>query len=110
MQNGQQMRITDLELQLIKSTFAGNEELLMLLRKIFLPELDPAIPLGQNIDLWMTVKIDDLDPEQAIINLKARNTVIQHIEQQLLSLKLLAGMKEESVEETKKRLQQDSSK
>lgn len=110
MQNGQQMRITDLELQLIKSTFAGNEELLMLLRKIFLPELDPAIPLGQNIDLWMTLKIEDLDPEQALINLKARNTVIQHIEQQLLSLKLLAGMKEESVEETKKRLQQDSSK
>ena len=110
MQNGQQMRISDLELQLIKSTFAGNEELLMLLRKIFLPELDASLPLGQNLDLWMTLKIDDMDPEQAIINLKARHTVIQHIEQQLLSLKLLAGMKEESVEDTKKRLQQDSAK
>lgn len=110
MQTGKQMRITDLELQLIKSTFAGNEELLMLLRKIFLPELDASLPLGQNLDLWMTLKIDDMDPEQAIINLKARNTVIQHIEQQLLSLKLLAGMKEESVEETKARLQDDSNK
>lgn len=110
MQNGQQMRISDKELELIKSTYAGNEELLMLLRKIFLPELDPSLPLGQNLDLWMTLKVDDLDPEQAIINLKARNTVIQHIEQQLLSLKLLAGMKEESVEETKARLQKDSSK
>jgi hypothetical protein len=58
----------------------------------------------------MTLKIDDMSPEQAIINLKARNTVIQHIEQQLLSLKLLAGMKDESVEDTKARLQKDSSK
>ncbi len=92
--NGQQMRITDKELELIKSTYAGNEELLMLLRKIFLPEIDPATPLGQNIDLWMTMKIEDLSPEEAIINLKARNTVIQHIEQQLLSLKLLAGQRD----------------
>lgn len=107
---GQQMRITDKELELIKSTYAGNEELLMLLRKVFLPELDPATPLGQNLDLWMTLKVEDLSPEEAIINLKARNTVIQHIEQQLLSLKLLAGQRDESVEETKTRLQQDSTK
>lgn len=110
MQAGQQMRISDQELALIKSTYAGNEELLMLLRKIFLPELSPELPLGQNLDLWMTLKIDDMEPEEAIINIKARNTVIAHIEQQLLSLKLLAGTKDESVEDTKSRLQKDSSK
>jgi len=110
MSHGQQMRISDLELELIKNTFAGNDELLMLLRKVFLPELQPNIPLGQNIDLWMTLKLEDLTPEQALINIKARNTVIQHIEQQLLTLKLLAGGKDESVEQTKKRLAQDSSK
>lgn len=107
---GQQMRISDIELELIKSTFAGNEELLMLMRKVFLPELDPSLPLGQNIDLWMTLKIEDLTPEQAIINIKARNTLIQHIESQLMTLKMLAGTRDESVEATKKRLAQDSSK
>ena len=58
---GSQMRITDAELSLIKMTFAENELLLKTLRKFFLPELDPTVPLGQNIDLWMTVKVDDMD-------------------------------------------------
>ena len=107
---GQEMRISDKELQLIKNTFSDNEDLLKLMRKIFLPEIDPKAPLGQNLDLWMTVKVEDIPPEQAIINLKARNSLIQHIEMQLLALRTLAGFKEETVEETKKRLQQNSSK
>ena len=104
------MRITDAELQTIKSLFADNEEGLKVMRKIFLPELDPATPLGQNLDLWMTVKIEDMSPEQAVINIKARNTLITHIEQQLLQLRSLAGLKVETVEETKTRLAGNSSK
>lgn len=110
MENKQEMRISDEELQLLKNTFSGNNDLLKLLRKVFLPEISSKAPFGQNIDLWMTVKIDDLSPEEAIINLKARNILINHIEQQLLQLYLLAGMKEETVEETKKRLSKNSSK
>ena len=34
-----EMRITDEELNLIKTTFAENDTLLKLIRKIFLPEL-----------------------------------------------------------------------
>jgi hypothetical protein len=108
--NGQQMRITDAELSLIKNTFAGNEELIKLLRKLFLPELDPTAPIGQVIDLWMTVSLESQTPEQAIINLKARNTLINHIEQQLLQIKVLAGDKNETVEQTKERLQKNSNK
>ena len=107
---GQQMRITDNELSLLKNTFADNEELLRVLRKIFLPELDANTPIGQNLDLWMTVKIDELSPEDAIINLKARNTVIQHLEMCLMQIKMLAGVKEETVEQTKDRLKKDSNK
>jgi hypothetical protein len=106
----QEMRISDDELSLIKNTFADNDQLLKLLRKVFLPEITASAPLGQNIDLWMTLKIDDLPPEQAIINLKARNTVIQHIEMQLQMLSVLAGRKDESVEVTKERLKKNSSK
>lgn len=110
MEKGQQMRISDKELELIKSTFAGNEELLMLLRKVFLPEIQPNLPLGQNLDLWMTLKVEDMTAEEALINIKARNTLISHIEFQLNSLKALAGQKNETVEETKNRLAQNSNK
>jgi hypothetical protein len=106
----QEMRISDSELQLIKNTFAGNDDLLKLLRKIFLPEITAKAPLGQNIDLWMTVAIENLSPEQALINLKARNSLIQHVEMQLQMLSILAGQKDESVEQTKARLKKDSSK
>lgn len=110
MSDGKQMRITDAELEIIKALFAENEPALKLMRKIFLPELDPTTPIGQNIDLWMTIKVEDMSPEEALINIKARNTLISHVEQQLMQLKTLAGMKKESVEETKNRLLKDSSK
>lgn len=107
---GQQMRITDAELGLIKATFAENDLLLKLLRKIFLPELDPNTPIGQNLDLWMTLSVENLTPEDALINIKARNTVIQHVEMCLQQLRILAGRKDETPEQTKDRLRQDSSK
>jgi len=105
-----EMRITDTELGEIKKLYAENPTALKLLRKIFLPEVSPVSPIGQNMDLWMTLKIEDLTPEQALINIKARNTVIQHVEQCLLQLSLLAGNQAESVEDTKKRLAQNSTK
>lgn len=105
-----EMRINDEELSLIKALFADNPSALKLLRKIFLPEVTSDAPIGQQVDLWMTLKVDDLTPEQAIINIKARNTVIQHVEGCLMQLYLLAGQKEETVEDTKKRLAKNSTK
>lgn len=105
-----EMRISDAELSLIKMTFAENDTLLKILRKIFLPEISAEAQIGQNFDLWMTLQLDNLPPDQAIINIKARNTVISHVENCLVQLKLLAGIKNETVEETKERLQKDSSK
>jgi hypothetical protein len=180
------MRITDTELTLIKNAFADNDELLKvvrkaffqmeltdediknlsvlgndamlsLLRKIFLPEIDAYMPIGQNIDLWMTIDVKEKEPykvlwelqgrakvidaveaglarvkipykegregirtftpnllpslpEATMVDLIARNTIITHVEQQLFQLKVLAGMKQETVEETKTRLSKDSSK
>jgi hypothetical protein len=110
MKVNQEMRITDEELRLIKNTFAENDDLLKLLRKVFLPELNAKAPLGQQIDLYMTIPVDNMTMEQALVNLKARNTLINHVEMQLLMLKSLAGLKEETVSETKERLKKDSSK
>jgi hypothetical protein len=109
-QVGSQMRITPLELQVLKATFKGNEELLRLMRKLFLPELDPYTPLGQNIDLWMTVKVEDMTAEQALINIKARNMLIMHIDQMLLQIKTLAENADESPEQVAEKLKKNSSK
>jgi hypothetical protein len=110
MEKGQQMRFTDSELDLIRRTFKGNETLLKLLRKVFLPEIDPDAPLGQTIDLWMTIPVNQLPPDQAVINLLARNQLIMHIEQQLLQLQKLAEIEEETEEEKKERIKKDSVK
>lgn len=184
--NGGEMRIKEAELALIKSTFAENDTLLKtirkvffqveltqtdkdilsvvssseiqaILRKIFLPEIDVNAPLGQNIDLYMTIDVKGKEPidvsyelegrskvigfiekglkrletlstfgegefitftpsnirvnsDQDMIAVTARNTFIQHVELQLIQLRTLAGLKSESVEETKTRLAKNSTK
>ena len=172
-----QMRYSTEELSLLKATFAERDDLLKairkvflqmelteqedvmirgamkdnvvdLLRRFFLPELEGDDAVGNGVDLWMTIKIDDKEPEQAkphmdarellinymeqqseelsgsargeivfknlirkgFVSLVARNTIIMHVQQQLMQIKLLAGTKEETPEETIKRLHQDSSK
>lgn len=110
MDNGKQMRYSDEEISLIQHTFKGNEKLLRLMRKVFLPELEADAPLGQMIDLWMTAKVDDMTPEQAMINIKARNSLILHVDQQLLSLKLLAETSGQTPEEAVMKLKKDSNK
>jgi hypothetical protein len=108
--NSKQMRITDAELATIKSLFAENEEGLKIMRKIFLPEIDYDAPLGQVVDMWMPVEVDEVSPEQAIINIKARKTLIVHVESCLMQLRTLAGTKEETVESTKDKLMKNSNK
>ena len=87
------MRFSEEELGVIKGVFKNNPKLLKLLRKVFLPEYDPNAPLGQTVDLWMTVDIRGLTPDQALIRLLARNELITHVEQQLLQLNILAESK-----------------
>lgn len=107
---GQQMRISEQEISLLKNTFGKNDTLLKLLRKVFLPELDPDLPIGQMIDLWMTVDIKDKDPIEAKIQMMARNSVIMHVENSLIQLKTLVNQGEETPEMIKARLKKDSSK
>lgn len=110
MMGGAQMRITEVERELIKRTFKGNEALLVLLRKIFLPEIDPNAPIGQVIDLWMTVKTDGLTPEEQLINLKARNQLISHVDQSLMQLNLIAKMETPNNGEVVAKMKADSTK
>lgn len=177
------MRYSDVELSKIKGLFAENEPLLLALRKFFLqlplseeenttldiirkddlamsvmrkaflPIIDGDAPLGQIIDLWMTVSLQGKDSQQvlnevvardllikyldqqlsllggskkgkmmldemidfkdgdtAYQKLVARNTIVNHVEMQLNSFEVLAGQKNETIEETMARLQKDSAK
>lgn len=177
------MRFSDAELGLLKSIFAEDEATLQalrkvffeaelsdkdkkhltkfqspeaqkLIRKVFIPEIDLDAPVGQMIDLLMTINFSDKTPEQAyyviqarhvvidlleghlkeldgtgtpgpsykplgymspdpeetFINLTARNSYISHIEAMLAQIKMLAGRKDETPEQTVERLQKDSAK
>ena len=180
----QRMRYSDAELSVLKTVFASDDELLMILRKAFLfapfeanekarlkavfkdeqllklmrktylPEIEWNAPVGQIIDLWMTIDVKDKEPEAAMIVMRARkhlmeciemglerlahpekeikigvsdfqisddaedslvaliarNTLITHTEQQINQISVLAGEKEETVEETKERLSKNSAK
>lgn len=106
----QEMRISDEELQEIKALYAENPRALKLLRKIFLPEITADAPISQNFDLWMTMKLDGKSPEEKLIALEARNSLIQHLENCLMQISILAGQKTETVEQTKARLEKNSSK
>lgn len=186
-QKKQTMRFTDAELSLIKNTFAENDTILKVVRKVmlqlpmseaeeiakintfknnpeliavmnkcYLPDITDDVPFSQLIDLWMTINIKEMSPETAsnhlnaryivinyvneqlkvladeikkpglklsellpqigsddrkmYVNLLARNTIIEHTEQQILMLTALAGMKTETVEETIERLRKNSNK
>ena len=174
----QTMRISDDELQVLKSAFADSDDLLIsmrqllfgfsvapsmrqdilsilsssdtfrVFRKLFKPELDDEnVPLGQSIDLWKAISFDGASTdkqaetvleakiicmkmidqalellagkENVIINLNdidtvakliGRNQYLNHIEQTMLQIKILAGLKEETVEQTVERLKQNSTK
>lgn len=179
----QKLMYSDKELELIKGAFCENEELLILMRKLWHgvelsseskelikntfknKELVEAVrhkvyglnnldtPLGQVSDFWLGVEkqifgasrdtieqavqskalvlsmfekamllLENPDGEKVDtsvsvssvdglqIKIIARNLYVQAIETALLTLFIIAGKKEETVEQTRKRLEQDSSK
>ncbi len=103
-------RITEEEIEILKGMFKDNDKLLKVFRKIFLPEVTPDAPLGENIDLWMTTPIKDMNAEQALINITARNHLIQHVEQSLMQLKVLANTDAKTLDEVQAQIKKDSNK
>jgi hypothetical protein len=110
MEQGKQMRFTEEEIKLLESTFKGNERLVKLMRKVFLPEYDPNAPLSQVVDLWMTLDLQNVSPQDAMVRIWARNSLITHVEQQLMQINFLANMGQETEEEKTKRIKADSAK
>lgn len=73
-------------------------------------QIEGAKAKKTDISLEKLTNLSEKSPLEAHVNILARNTAINHIEQQLSQILILAGRKEETVEETKERLQKDSTK
>lgn len=73
--------VTQEQAKRVEDTFGGNEKLLQLMRKMFLPEVSGEIPLGQTIDLWLSVEIKDKDDEEVKSVLESRARLIENLEQ-----------------------------
>jgi hypothetical protein len=106
---------TDQELELLKNTFAENEPLLKLLRKVFLPRIsDSAADIGgmtADVAMHPDLQVKSYPTiEQAMVGIEAHTKALQHVESCLWKMKQLAGLKNETVEELKKRLEKDSTK
>lgn len=104
------MRFTDAEVDVLKTHFKDNLNLIKLLRKIFLPEYDPKAPLGLGNDLWININLENKTAEEALIHLHARNQMLAHIEGGLMFLNQLVSANPESKEEAEARKTKDSSK
>lgn len=83
-----QMPLNAVEGDMIEKTFKGNIVSTNIIRKSFLPELDGDTPLGQMVDLWMTLDINNKQPFDAFPYITARDLTIRYLDQQL---KVLAG-------------------
>lgn len=158
-----QMPLTAIDLSRLELVFHNKPAIQKVVRKTFLPQVEAELPIQQNIDLWLTVKIKDLmvqeagahldsiqlwidyidqqlkvietgkyqkkqkisfaklvdirpkkdefmTSEQKFVKVLARNTIVNHVEQQLQQLNILAGLKAETPEETIERIHKDSSK
>ena len=81
-----QLPLNAVDQSIISLNITGKKGVLAILRKTFLPEIDPEAPLNQVIDLWMTVNITDKTPEEAYPHLIARSKLIEYIDQQLTYL------------------------
>jgi len=103
-------RMTDHDFALLKSMFAGKDENLKVLRKVFYPEKEDMNPIGMNFDMWSKLDLSGQSPEEQIITVRANSMLVHHVESCLQIIKTLAGSEEETPEETKARLQKDSAK
>ena len=92
-------RITREEEQLLKQHFGGNDGLLKLLRKVFIPHYDVNAPLGQAVDLWMDRKYADIPKDEVKGLVVARQEAIQFLESGLIQLHFLANKTEKTVDE-----------
>jgi len=87
-------------------------------RRIVINYLEQQLSILEDKDIKLDINFKDfINPDVEInkgwntySNLIARNTIVQHVEQQLTQIYLLAGTKDETTEQTLERLKKNSNK
>lgn len=99
----------------IKEKSIEDASLAIQARKVVVDYLQNMIGWLENsshrrVSLADLALVEDVEPRQMVINHSARNTLVNHINQQVFQLKVLAGQDEETPEETKARLFKNSNR
>jgi len=71
--------LTDKERYTIEDRL-DNSEIKRIIKKTLLPQLSPEIPVGQNIDLWMTNDIAEADEDSFELKYRTKALLIELIE------------------------------
>jgi hypothetical protein len=80
-----QFELSAVDLSLLQLSFK-NKELLKVLRRLFLPELEADLPIttiGGQMDPLVSIPVNQLLPEGAVGHIKAVDRFIKYIDQQL---------------------------
>lgn len=80
-----QSPLTKAELEVLKP-IRENDVVLELVRKTYLPEIELDVPIGQVIDLWLTVDSKDKTPMESTLALKVRARLMELLEAGLARL------------------------
>ena len=80
-----QLPIDAVEMAIVHTTFRKQTEIMVVIRKMFLPELDGNAPILQCGNAWsfFSPRIEDLDLDKAELQIKSRRNVIDYLRQQL---------------------------
>jgi hypothetical protein len=103
-------RITEDDKQILRETFKDNLPLAKLMRKIFLPELNPDNPLHMNIDLYMQADYTNMTPEKTKIAVLSRKELIEHVDACLFTILTLCETGELSPLQLDQKRKKDSNK
>lgn len=77
-----QIPLTDTE-NATRETLFTQPEIMRIVRKCLLPEIDGNAPMLQVVDLWSTVNVREYNPSQAYFYIQAKELVIKYLNQQL---------------------------
>ncbi len=76
-----QGELTEAEQSLIKG-FASKPDAMVLLRKTLIPEINPEAPVGQLVDLWISIDTKNKLAEDAHLEMKAKRIFEKYLYQQ----------------------------
>jgi len=103
-------RITVDDIAALKAMFEDNAAGAKAVRKIFYPELTSDDPLQMNEDMMTKLLLDGMSTDQMVVEVRAHQKLVKHIEGCLSVIKHLVGEKTETAEQVLARLTKDSAK